>query len=64
MPPALSNVSKDKALDPLKDLLTDVLARLETLESKVGIVASPAAASGPAPQQQPAPASTTGTFCC
>jgi hypothetical protein len=34
------------------------------LESKVGIVASPAAASGPAPQQQPAPASTTGTFCC
>ena len=38
-------------LDPLKDLLGDVIARLETLESKVGI----SAPSGPAAPASPTP---------
>jgi len=51
--------SKEKALDPLKDLLGDVLSRLEALEQAAGVAPPPAASAAAA-----APAAgATGKAC-
>lgn len=53
----MAPVVKEKALDPLKDLLGDVLHRLEVLEAKAGVTpAAPAAARTP-PRSTPSSSS-------
>lgn len=54
-------VAKEKALEPLKDLLVDVLSRLEALEAKAGVTPPPAATRA-SPTPQPSQASLTGTY--
>jgi hypothetical protein len=54
-----SNNKAMTGLDPLKDLLGDVIARLEALESKVGVVSSSSAPGGGIPKS---PIPTKGKF--